>query len=138
MLDRPACLPQSLRFGIALAAVLLLLGAATPASASCAVTDLDCIGTPPADPAPVQAVCDTPPTSGECWDAWNDNDANSSCQTPQIYVVGNDCVVSAICDVPATRFVPSTYDMASITTCVTEISDLINCNGQFQVGGTCS
>ena len=68
-LDRSS---RSLRFGVALAAVLLPLGAA----------------------APVQADA----TQAECEAEWAESDADDSCSNEQITPTGDDCEISAWCD----------------------------------------
>ena len=127
-----------LRIGIALAAALLL-GVVTPASAciSCAAgappnTDDDGTTLTTADGRGPISPCSTPPTVAECRAAWDESSAQSTCRNPpEIYVYGNDCMISALCSTDTSSWFTSP---AEITECVDDIPDLNNCDGNFQIG----
>ena len=71
MLDRLDCSSYPLRFGIALAALLLVLGAATESRAEA--------------------------TQAQCEAEWADSDADGPCWDEQITPSGDQCTISAKC-----------------------------------------
>ena len=130
---------NSLRIGIALAAGLLLLGAAPPAGAciTCAVTEQNTgdggSGVTTADGREPIGPCSTPPTEAECREAWNDSSAQSTCRNPpEIHIDGSHyCSISATCSSDA---VSAFWSVTGITECVDDISNVSNCDGTLRVG----
>lgn len=94
--------------GIALAAALLLLG--VPALSGAAA-----------------------PTQSQCEDAWEDSDADDSCDNEYIVVEDEKCRVSASCLTED----PWDSRATTILTSLANVDDLENCSGSLQVG-SCS
>ena len=91
----------SLRIGLVLAAVLLL-GVPTLSGAA---------------------------TDSECSDAWDDSGADDSCSNEQIVAQGDDCWITALCQMASGG---SRSD--SITVSLASTDDINNCNGFLSTG----
>lgn len=111
---------------IALAACLLLLGAAPPAGAC---VNCSAYGAPP--PASVSFQSSSPPTVAECWAAWHDSSATLTCGGEEMSVSGNYCSVGAWCETGTTYLVTR---FTEIEASVDDIADLNNCDATLRVG----
>lgn len=103
MLNRLELPSYSLRFGVALAAALLLLGAATPDWAAAA-------------------------TQAECEAEWALSDADEQCSNEEITPMGDECLISAECTTDSGGTREDTYKAP-----LDNISDLNNCNGWLKL-----
>ena len=102
--DRPL---RPFRIGVALVAVLLLFGAASPVWA------------------------DT--TQAQCNDEWAESSAADECTNEQITPSGDDCVVAASCQYKSKDGGHGLLQ-TTITVGLDSVSDLNNCDGSLAVG----
>ena len=119
-----------MRIGIALAACLLLLGAAPPAGACVTCSAYTSGSEPPrASTSIVQSL--SPPTVAECWAAWHDSSATLTCGGEEMSVAGSYCSVGAWCETGTTYLVTR---FTEIEASVDDIADLNNCDATLRVG----
>ena len=118
---------NSLRIGIVLAAVLLLIGAPTLGGAQ----ETDCASS--ASSAITQ----------ECQSEWQSSAAMLECSHSRVSSAGrsgstgNKCHISASCltgVISAVNPSEPQYMSVDIEVCLEDVSDLINCSGNLQVG----
>ncbi len=115
---------NSLRIGVALAAVLLLTGAPTLGGAQ----ETDCAS--------------SPTTNQECESEWQSSAAMPECLHARVSATssrntGNKCNISANCLTGVISAVNPTEPQTmpvDIEVCLEDVSDLNNCSGNLQVG----